>query len=125
MIQKQTTGSFCAALALGACASPELRTDDTEIFRAPQNYVGQQVGLCGYIRDTFEDRNIWANQHAVDEDGDLGLGFISNRALEAPGPWHNQTRCVTGEIVRTGCAQESICSWSNFPYALRVSIDAT
>lgn len=124
MIHKQALGSFCAALVLGACASSEPRTEDSGVFRNLQNYVGQEVRLCGYIRDVFEDGNIWINKRAVDEDGGLGLGFISNRALEAPGPWHNQTRCVTGEIVRTGCAQENICSWSNFPYALRVSIEA-
>jgi hypothetical protein len=82
------------------------------------------VHLCGYIRDAFEDGNIWINRRAVDEQGGLGLGFISDRLSGAPGPWHDQTRCVTGVIVRTGCAQDNICTWSNFPYALSVSHEA-
>ncbi len=113
-------GSLCATLTVCACVSAGT-AGNLNVFRNPQSFVGQQVRLCGYIRDAFEDGNIWASRRAMDEDG-LGLGFVSDRDPEAPGPWHEQTRCVTGEIVRSGCAEENICFWSHFPYALRVSL---
>jgi hypothetical protein len=120
---KHTLGSLCVALTVWACASGGSTSANLDVFRNPQNFLGQQVRLCGYIRDAFEDSNIWVTRRALDEDG-LGLGFLSDRALQAPGPWHAQTRCVTGEIVYTGCAKENVCGWSNFPYALKVSIEA-
>jgi hypothetical protein len=124
LIPKEFLALACASLilVLGACVSADQSNEDREIFRNPRDHVGQRVRLCGYIRDAFEDGNIWVNQRAMEADGGLGLGFISDRPPETSGPWHGQIKCVTGEIVRTGCAEENICPWSNFPYALRASI---
>lgn len=116
---KVTLALFILCLLILGCTSTSSSDNYSAVFLHPQDYVGKQVHLCGYIRDDFEDKNIWVSRRAMKKDG-AGLGFISDRRTEGPGQWNDQTRCVTGEIVRTGCAQENICSWSNFPYALKV-----
>ena len=109
-----------SGLLLSACATDLSHTESSAVFRSPSDYVGKQVRVCGYIHDSFEDANIWPSRSASQRDT-VGLGLISNRAQGHSGPLHNQTRCVKGVVVRTGCAAENICTGSNFPYALKLA----
>jgi hypothetical protein len=108
-------------LSSGCAGSAYERQSNHAVFSDPASYIGKQVRVCGYIHDTFEDQNIWIDRRAMESDDGLGLGFMSNRKADTPSEWHQHTRCVTGEIVRTGCAEDAICSWSSFPYALKTA----
>lgn len=113
---------IASGLVLSACAIDQSHTESSAVFRSPADYVGKQVHVGGYIHDSFEDANIWPSRSESERDT-VGLGLISNRAEGHSGPLHNQTRCVTGEVVRTGCAADNICTWSSFPYAVKLATD--
>lgn len=109
-------------LTLTACATISAR--DADIFERPELNLEQEVTLCGYIRSAFEDNNIWIDRNAwvlrADGDPHVGLGL-------RPDPYdllarkHDRRGCVRGEVIRTGCGEEAICTDSSFPYAIRLT----
>jgi hypothetical protein len=111
-------GAFLSGL-IGLCAW--LYLSERAIYAYPEKYAGQQVWLCGYIQDKFESREIWLTKWDYENNG-LGLGFISDQVTSGAtiSPLHQKTTCLRATIVRTGCAKELICMWSQFEYAARL-----
>ena len=109
-----------ALLSLFIGGSAWLYLSQRAIYAHPEKLVGQQVWICGYIQDTFESREIWLTPWDYRNNG-LGLGFISDQVApnKAEGPLHQKTTCIRATIIRTGCAKELICMWSQFEYAAR------
>ncbi len=105
-------------LFVTACAGVQSRNEETAVFLQPQLYVGKTVTVCGYIHDRFEDNNIWPSAFS-DRDTGAGLGFIAARQSGEESQHDGHKACVVGEIVRTGCGEDQICSWSNYRYALK------
>lgn len=105
-------------LAVAACSGIQSRDEQMTVFLQPQLYVGQSVTVCGYIHDRFEDSNIWPSSYS-DRDLGAGLGFIAARQADEKSRYDGHTACVVGEIVRTGCGEDQVCSWSNYRYALK------
>jgi hypothetical protein len=110
----------CIAILLTSCLVGKQDSSSSDVFYHPQNYVGRTVRVCGYIHDAFEDQNIWISRNVIHEPRGPGLGFISGNASPGPSPWNNRNACVTGRLERSGCGADTICSASNFPYAVRV-----
>lgn len=113
-----------SALCLQSCAGHDWDQSD-EIFASPSLFVGRSVQVCGYFRFAPEDTNVWRRKSLWDDrvrspanpDEVLGLQaepFDWGRSL------HNRSVCVMGEITRTGCGEESICTSSNSPFAVIV-----
>ena len=88
------------------------------VFANPAAYVGKRVQLCGFFHAAFEDLNVWASRRSVSP-YEGGLGFIPAPPAGAEKRLHTKSACIQAEIVRSGCGEEMICSWSNFPYAAR------
>lgn len=102
-------------LALAASVG---RTGD-DVFSRPVAYVGHSVQLCGFFHEQWEDSNVWRNEAAA-KALEPGLGFIpAARAKSELGKYHLSYRCVRGEIVRTGCGVDLMCTWSIYPFALK------
>jgi hypothetical protein len=106
-----------------ACSGPA--TSSLGVYDNPAGFVGQKVRVCGYIRDEPEDRQIWPSHSAYKKSASgsntRGLGFLSKAASSgaARGPLHDKTGCVTATIIRTGCATDKICLWSDYDYAAK------
>lgn len=111
-----------ALMLLCSCAASAVAGPTPQVFKAPEAFQGQRVRICGYVRHTFEDRNVWASKKEAQHGGG-GLGLIIEGSAGKARGWHGSTRCFEAEIVRTGCADDMICTWSNFPYAARTRID--
>ena len=110
-----------AVVVSSGCATRGANEPYRDVFDRPQNYVGRTMLLCGYVQDEFENSNIYPSRRAARANPDTGLGFISGAQQAERRPWHNKTLCREVEIVRTGCSEEMICHWSNFPYAARLA----
>jgi hypothetical protein len=90
-----------------------------DVFSRPVAYVGRAVQLCGFFHETWEDSNVWRNEAAA-RALEPGLGFIpAPRAKLERGKYHLKHSCVRGEIVRSGCGVDLICTWSTYPFALK------
>jgi hypothetical protein len=111
---------ICAVLSLAACHSPQLALQQSQhsVFLNPAAFVGQKVQLCGFFQAEFENSNVWPTKSAVSHDQG-GLGFIPASENGGDRRLHDKQACINAQIVRTGCAEETVCSWSNFPYAAR------
>jgi len=120
--KRSITGlSLCIVLA-GCGSLSQTAGDYDEIFTNPRMFLDTQVTVCGYVHDRFEDQNIWQRrpQYAAEP---RGLGLLVSRQPAEASRIDGGYGCLTGTIVFTGCAQQMICAWSNFPYALRVADD--
>ena len=106
-----------AALLLTACVT--VSTDAADIFKRPGAYLEQEVRVCGYIRSEGENNNIWMDRNAWRQGANAGLG-LRIQPYNLLADEHDQNACITGVVIRTGCGEETICTDSNFPYALRV-----
>ena len=119
--------SIATALFAG-CLDSRQSSNGSDVFNHPQDYVGKTVRVCGYIRDEFEDQNIFISRDASLQPNGPGLGFISEHDSSRPSPWNARSTCVTGILERTGCGvvttsgEMTVCLWSRFPYALRVLV---
>lgn len=103
----------------GSFASVAPTSDD--VFSKPAAYVGQTVQVCGFFHEEWENSNVWRNEAAA-KALEPGLGFIpATRAKSERGKYHLKYVCVRGEIVRTGCGVDLICTWSIYPFALKES----
>lgn len=120
--------SACIATALLAgCLGDRQNSASSDVFNHPQDHIGQTIRVCGYIRDEFEEQNIWISRGASLQPDGSGLGFISGYNSRGPSPWNDRSTCVTGLLERTGCGVVTsggmtICTGSTFPYAVRVLV---
>lgn len=111
--------AIAVVIALGAslfgCARP-IDARLKSIANLPIAYLGQKVRVCGWIRNGHEDHGIWVSRKAHRR-GDLPvLGLIAQREGEH---WDSYA-CLSGEIVRTGCGEETICiDTAAVPFALK------
>jgi hypothetical protein len=106
-----------ATLALTACQSVQPQPQQP-VFATPAAFVGQRVQVCGFFHAAHEDFNIWPSRRALSRNGG-GIGFIPAPPAGTEERLHGRTACIKAEIVRSGCGEEMICLWSNFPYAAR------
>ena len=116
--------ALCMAVVVAGCMGDKRRSISAQVFEDPARFVGQSVRMCGYIRDRFEDANIWISRRAEREPQGLGLGFVSDDVSHRPTKWDNRVTCVTGRIERRGCGEgRTICTDSTFAYAIILSKD--
>lgn len=108
---------IAAVLSGASCESIPQRSAQP-FFANPAAFVGQQVRLCGFFHAQFEDFNVWPTRASV-SNHEGGLGFMPAGNRTERSRLHNRRACIRAEIVRTGCAEDRICHWSNFPYAAR------
>lgn len=70
------------AVLVAACAghSDQSATHVSSVFENLSRYVGEQVEVCGYVRTSFEESNIWLDRRSMREGYGSGLGFIASSA---------------------------------------------
>ncbi|WP_292258479.1 hypothetical protein [Brevundimonas sp.] len=91
-----------------------------DLFENPNIYTNNIVTACGMLTISGEDQNI---RKTVNRDSVVGKVYELGVRVEKFDPnliISNKFMCVTGVLVRTGCDDENICSWSNSSHAISV-----
>lgn len=109
-----------SACLVAACSSNPFQPSDinNSVFNTPELFIDQEVRLCGFVLDRFENGNILTSKPTT-PDPPLAIGFIAARDRHEPSRYDGKMACVQGTIIRTGCGKEIICSWSRHEFALR------
>ena len=104
---------------LSSCAHGSGRESrPLDVFDNPSAYLNQQVTACGFLTLAGEDQNIRrdsSRRRSIIHGRELGVRI---ERFEPGLNIRNEFMCVTGVLVRTGCGDENICSWSNVSHAI-------
>ena len=107
------------ALLIAVCGCAP--SSQTTVYRAPADFVGKEVTVCGLIHYAFEDQNIWPSRREQRRAG-VGLGITFADDTDDWGKSFDRRRaCVKGTIERTGCAEELICTQTSYQYGVLVT----
>ena len=85
-----------SACLVAACSSNPFQPSDinNSVFNTPELFIDQEVRLCGFVLDRFENGNILTSKPTT-PDPPLAIGFIAARDRHEPSRYDGKNGLCT------------------------------